>query len=139
MRRRIIASVTSWCLLLLTLGGPLFAAQMGTAQPAPVGPPFKIVPGTELQIKVDPQVQYNTTLVVLPDGRIYLPIIGEMVAAGLTVQELHDAIVKGFSKELRNFSVVVIPTHIPPGAGGHVSMAGEVRSPGVLNVGDNTT
>ena len=28
MRRRIIASVTSWSLLLLSLGGPLFAAQM---------------------------------------------------------------------------------------------------------------
>jgi len=138
MRRRIVASVTSWCLLLLSLGGPLYAAQMGAAQPAP---PFRLQPGDQVQITVEPQgMQFNRTVVVLPDGRIYYPVVGELVVAGMTVQELHDALVKGLSKELRNFTVTVSPIPGPrTREGARATITGEVRQPSVLGVADNTT
>jgi len=141
MRRRIVASVTSWCLLLLSLGGPLFAAQAGAGQPAPP-PPYKLQPGDQVQISVDPQHgPYDRQVVILPDGRIYYPVVGEIVAAGLTVPQLRDALQQGLMKELRNFTVTVIPTivHPPGGPQNRATITGEVRQPSVLSVQDNTT
>src|SRR5262249_8365051 len=125
MRRRIIASVTSWCLLLLSLGGPLFAAQMAE-QPAQ---PYRVRPGDRLHIDVIPQTQYTRDVVVLPDGRIYFPIVGEVTAAGKTVPELTDIIQRGLAKELRNHTVTigVEPREVAPGAQPRVTLMGEVR------------
>ena len=116
MRRRIIASLTSLCVLLLSLGGPAFAfaAQaggQGAGQPGgaqPPMPPYKLRPGDQIRITVQPQGGiYNVELPIGPDGRIYYPVVGEVIAAGKTIPELTQILTTGLMKELRNFTVTV--------------------------------
>jgi protein involved in polysaccharide export with SLBB domain len=133
VKRRIIASATSLCLLLLSLGGPLFAAQMGD-QPEP---PYKLRAGDIIRITVSPQHNgYDVELPILPDGRIYYPEIGEIIAAGKTVTELTALIQTGLAKVLRNHQVTIIPTKIvdrpggvAPGQAGRIGIMGAVKQP----------
>lgn len=144
MRRRYIASLTSLCLLLSALGGPLFAAQAAAGQPAPQ-PRYRIKAGDLVDVTVLPQgAPYNRQLKVLPDGTITYPEIGEIVVAGKTIQELTDVITAGLVKAgLRNPRVTI---SVQPGPGpggeqgavGRVVVLGQVRQPGAFNLGPNT-
>lgn len=137
MRRRMIASLTSLCLLLLPLGGPLFAAQAGGATQPP--PRYKLKPGDRLNIDVIPQgLQYNKVLVIQPDGYIYYPVVGEVYATGKTVLEIKDAITLGLAMELRNYRVNVT---VEPAATsavtiepGKVVILGAVRTPNLVQM-----
>jgi polysaccharide export outer membrane protein len=157
MRRRIIASLTSLCVLLMSLGGPLFAAQaggqeagQGASQPAGTQPPaaLKLIRGDVIKITVDPQhMRFDVELPIQPDGRIYYPVVGEIIAEGKTIPELTDLIKMGLAKELRNYTVTIQLTHVAPRAGGQavqgqpqgrVTILGAVKQPLVVqNVPEN--
>ena len=49
----------------------------------------------------------QSNLLVRPDGKVYLPLIGEVQAAGLTAPQVADAIVKRSSSSLRDPKVAV--------------------------------
>src|SRR6185369_863008 len=49
----------------------------------------------------------QANLLVRPDGKVYLPLIGEVQAAGLTAPQVADAIVKRSSGSLRDPKVAV--------------------------------
>ncbi len=139
MRLGLKASFTALCLL-LALGGPLFAAQAGAGGVQP-RERYRIKPGDRVQILVFPQgAIYNQTLVVQPDGRIYYPVVGEIVAEGKTVPEIQQAIFDGLREELRNYRVtvtvdpaVVREERVP----GRVTILGAIRSPGVQPMQEN--
>lgn len=152
MRRRVIAAVTSLSFILLSLGGPVFAAQMqqpGGAQQPP--PPYRLRPGDVITVTVTPQGGvYNRQVKILPDGRIYYPVVGEVVAAGKTVTEVRDILDRGLAAELRGHRVSVDVTPGPdpvPGAPGgraiddqgrgRVTVMGAVRQPQVLGLLEN--
>jgi len=54
-------------------------------------PPYRIGPGDVLQITVwnEPQVS-QASIIVLPDGKINLPLVGEIAVAGSTLKEIES-------------------------------------------------
>lgn len=65
---------------------PAAAVVRSPAWQAP--PVFALAPGDELEIKLADQSYLNETAKIRPDGRITLPKIGDLMAAGLTPEAL---------------------------------------------------
>jgi len=86
---------------LLLLSIPLLPGQV-TAQEA-----YRIAAGDSITVQVLRHADFNTQLVVRPDGRITYPLIGEIEVVGKTVAELTDLITKALSEELRAPQVVI--------------------------------
>lgn len=72
----------------------------------------------------------QANLLVRPDGKIYLPLIGEVQAAGLTAPQLADAIIKGSSTSLRDPKVAV---NVRTMNLTRIFVGGEVYKPGFVN------
>lgn len=73
----------------------------------------------------EPEVSRNVT--VRPDGRISLPLIGDVLAAGLTPAELQRALKTQFTKFLTNPEVSVIIADI---RSQRINVLGQVLRPG---------
>ncbi len=69
---------------------------------------YIIQPGDSIDISFYFHPDNNQqNLLVRPDGKVYLPLIGEVQAAGLTAPQLAEAIVKRSSVSLRDPKVAV--------------------------------
>jgi polysaccharide export outer membrane protein len=99
---------------------------------APFTPEYLIGPGDTLDISVWKEEALTKTVVVLPDGKISFPLIGQVEAAGRTVddlkQEIAKRIVKFAPKEEVNLEVKQVNSML-------VYVIGRVNQPGrfVLN------
>jgi polysaccharide export outer membrane protein len=83
--------------------------------------------GDKLRIEVYKDAQLSQALQVRPDGKITLPLIGDVVAAGLTPIGLDDAITKALREYVTNPVVAVIVVEATPPT---VYVMGEVTHPG---------
>src|SRR5688500_7658958 len=54
---------------------------------------YRLVPGDKLRIEVYKDQQLSQSLQVRPDGKITLPLVGDVSAEGRTSTELRDALV----------------------------------------------
>lgn len=72
----------------------------------------------------------QTNLLVRPDGKVYLPLIGEVQAAGLTAPQVAETITKRSSTSLRDPKVAVNVRTLNPT---RVFVGGEVAKPGFVN------
>lgn len=102
-----------------------------TPRDTSVSADYRLVAGDKLRIEVYKDPQLSQSLQIRPDGKITLPLVGDLAAAGRTALELRDAIV-GSLKEYNSSpalkdSVTVIVTETMPQT---VSVIGEVNSPG---------
>jgi polysaccharide biosynthesis/export protein len=91
----------------------LTAAQTSASKGTPGLEDYRIGAGDVLQISVwkEPDVSVPE-VVVRVDGRITLPLIGEVQAAGLTPQELQDFLPTKWSQYISNPVVTVIAKQI---------------------------
>ncbi|HYN19872.1 MAG TPA: polysaccharide biosynthesis/export family protein, partial [Thermoanaerobaculia bacterium] len=71
----------------------------------------------------------QANLLVRPDGKVYLPLLGEVQAAGLTAPQLAEAITKRSSANLRDPKVAVNVRTLNPT---RVFIGGEVFKPGFV-------
>ena len=117
------------------------AAQSPTppASPAPVGTTgasrkaadtsadYRLVPGDKLRIEVYKDAQLSQSLQVRPDGKITLPLVGDVPASGRTSNELRDTIAAALKEYITTpvVTVIVVET-VPP----VYYVVGEVNSPG---------
>jgi polysaccharide export outer membrane protein len=87
------------------------------------------VPGDKLRIEVYKDTQLSQSLQVRPDGKITLPLIGDVTAEGRTSIELRDTLVTSLKEYNTNpvVTVIVVET-VPP----MFYVMGEVNSPGAL-------
>jgi protein involved in polysaccharide export with SLBB domain len=105
-------------------------------------PEYRIVPGDQLAFNFGPQgdVMVTSDLVriqrVRPDGRISVFPIGDVVAAGRTVRELEDELVRLLAGELRRPRVTIEVTEV---AGNEVHILGRVERPGSYKAGPYMT
>jgi polysaccharide biosynthesis/export protein len=90
---------------------------------------YRIVPGDKLKIDVYKDAQLSQALQVRPDGKITLPLIGDVAAEGRTSSELRDALVTSLKEYNTNpvVTVIVVET-VPP----VFYVMGEVNGPGSL-------
>jgi polysaccharide export outer membrane protein len=101
---------------------------------APVAKPsapasYVIQDGDQLDVKFFYNPELNESVVVRPDGRISLQLVGEVQAAGKTPAELDKELTDMYSQELRKPTVTVI---VKSFAGQRVYVGGEVNTQGLI-------
>lgn len=71
---------------------------------------YKLEAPDEIAISVFPQSELDRTVTIRPDGKISLPLIGDVSAEGLTPGELAGELTTKFSEYVKNPAVSVIVT-----------------------------
>jgi polysaccharide biosynthesis/export protein len=97
---------------------------------------FKLGPDDVIQISVYQEKDLDTTVPVRPDGKISIPLIGEMPASGKTAIELQKEIAQRYTRFYAEPAVTVIVKEINSPK---VSVLGEVKSPGTYKIKDRAT
>jgi polysaccharide export outer membrane protein len=122
---------------------PAAKSAAAPAPPAPAVRPLSAAPtdyviGPEdvLQVSVWKNETLSRVVPVRPDGKISLPLLHDIQAAGLTAMQLRDKISKALGEFMPNPEVSVIVTDV---RSFRVSVMGEVQRPGVLLLRSSTT
>ena len=142
---RVIASVSSAILLSAAVSAHAPQPQKPAATPAT--PPatsgkaaaprtdtstdYRLVAGDKLRIEVYKDTQLSQSLQIRPDGKITLPLVGDLPAAGRTSIELRDAITAALrpyneSPNLADMVTVIVVETVPA----TIYVMGEVNNPG---------
>jgi len=103
------------------------------------GPVYKIGPGDSLQISVWRNPELSVSVPVRPDGRISVPLIADLRAAGKTPTELANEISEGLSKYIQEPVVTVIVTGFVGPLTQQVRVVGEAVQPKAIPYRDNMT
>lgn len=117
------------------------AAAAATAEASTVSAPrqprgYVIGPDDVLQIVFWREKELSGDVVVRPDGRISLPLLNDVVAAGRTPEELREALVQEASRYLGNPNPTVVVKEI---RSRKVFITGAVEKPGPYIVTSPTT
>jgi polysaccharide export outer membrane protein len=125
-------------LVVIAIGSTVAHAQcLTTGSAAPHGDSeFKLGPDDVIQISVYQEKDLDTTVPVRPDGKISIPLIGEMPASGKTAIELQKEIAQRYTRFIAEPAVTVIVKEINSPK---VSVLGEVKSPGTYKIKDRAT
>jgi polysaccharide export outer membrane protein len=139
----------TWLLVsVAVLTGVLLVGDAGAQQastrstPAPpaastaVPPDYVIGPEDMLQISVWKNDSLSRQLPVRPDGKISMPLLHDIQAAGLTPMQLRDKITAGLQEYMPSPEVSVTVLEV---RSYRVSVLGEVQKPGVLQLKAPTT
>ncbi|MEJ0071253.1 MAG: polysaccharide biosynthesis/export family protein [Pseudomonadota bacterium] len=116
---------------------PAAPARVASEQAAFMAQPYRIRSGDMLEVKHRLATELNDLAVVRPDGRISLPLIPSMAAAGSTTDELETVLKQAYARDLRNVEL--------SGAGcaasrpQRVFVGGEVERPGMVDLIDGQT
>ena len=85
--------------------------------------------GDELALDFYMSPEFNDDVVVRPDGKVSLRLVGDLPAADLTPAQLADDLNQAYSSELRSPSISI---HIKNTPGRRVYVEGEVTKPGAI-------
>ncbi len=88
---------------------------------------YRLAPGDKLRIEVYKDQQLSQSVQVRPDGKITLPLIGDMEAAGQAPVALRDSIATALKEYVTNPTVTVI---LVEAAASLAYVVGEVYHPG---------
>ena len=97
---------------------------------------YKLGPGDKLRVEVYKQEQLSQTLQIRPDGKITLPLVGDVPAAGSTPLELRDTLSTALKDYVQNPVVTVI---VQEAVAAQISIIGEIGSPGIQVLNGSTT
>ena len=103
-------SLLRWPLMILVVALLIVPPSASRAQVSDKA--YIIGPEDVLEIQVWERKDLNQTVFVRPDGRTSLPLVGEIMVAGKTVQELQDHLAKVYDKTSQNAVVTVIVREI---------------------------
>jgi hypothetical protein len=81
-----------------------YLTKVGTTPPQD----YQIQVGDQLDIKFFFNPELNETVLVRPDGRIALQLIGELPIVGHTVEQIRTILIKNYSGQLKNPEVAVL-------------------------------
>lgn len=115
------------------------AAASPAAAPEPksvAGPEYVIGADDALHISVWKEPDLTATLPVRPDGKISLPLLNDVQAAGLTPMQLAESLTTRLKKYVADPRVTVVVTQINSK---RVFLVGEVLHPGPLPLLPNMT
>lgn len=116
---------------LLSLGG--CATTSPTVMNAPAVAPavehYIIGPGDTLQIFVRDNPNLNTDVPVRPDGRISIPLVQTIVAAGKTPEQLADDLEQALGKYIQSPLVTVIVKNFVGAYSQQVRVVGQATTP----------
>jgi len=111
-------------------------------RPGPVGvfqqwvefePEYTLVPGDQLDIVVASAPELSRTLTVGPDGRVVMPMVKPVMAAGRSFSWLQAQLTAAMAQQLRDPTLTVTPRAYAPEqiyVGGQVGQPGTYTLPG---------
>jgi polysaccharide export outer membrane protein len=108
----------------------------GAVPPSAAPPDYVIGPEDMLQISVWKNESLSRLVPVRPDGKISLPLLHDVQAAGLTAMQLRDKLATALAEYMPNPEISVIVNEV---RSLRVSVLGEVQKPGVLQLRSTTT
>lgn len=97
--------------------------------PANTAADYRLQPGDKIHIEVYHDQDLSPSLQIRPDGKITLPLLGDIAAAGHTSIELRDQIATSLKDYITNPVVTVMVMETTPQV---VYVMGEVNKPGTL-------
>ena len=103
------------------------AGARDTARAIPDPNQYRLAPGDKLRIEVYKDQQLSQSVQVRPDGKITLPLIGDVDAAGQPPVALRDSIASALKEYVTNPTVTVI---LVEAAASLAYVVGEVFHPG---------
>jgi polysaccharide export outer membrane protein len=112
------------------------------AEPKPkaadVASDYRLMNGDKLRIEVYKDEQLSQSLQIRPDGKITLPLVGDVTAAGKTAMELDTTITEALREYVKSpaLDVTVIVVETVPMM---VHVIGEVNAPGAKPVTGETS
>lgn len=118
---------------------PSAAGDADTKQPPPapmVDREYRLGPGDKLRIEVYKDQQLSQSVQIRPDGKITLPLVGDMEATGRTPLELRDSIATSLKEYMTNPVVTVI---VVEAVASQVFIMGEVSKSGPIQLNGPTT
>ncbi len=128
---------------LLLMGGWAMAQDTPPAQPAASdtamaanGSDYVIGPEDVLHVAVWKEADLTATLPVRPDGKISLPLLNDVQAAGLTPMQLADSLTEKLKKYVASPRVTVVVTAINSK---RIYLVGEVSHTGAIPMLPNMT
>ena len=92
---------------------------------------YHLQPGDELFITVWREEELNRQMVVLPDGRISYPLVGHVMAAGKSAQDLENYLSQKLQEFITEPQVNVSVTSV---AGNVAFVFGQVNRPGPIQM-----
>ena len=142
--RRLCALLFGWALFVTTawaqgLDKKASPTAGKTVEPAPAtnaNSDYRIGPQDVLRIDVWKEPDISRTIPVRPDGKISLPLMNDVQAAGQTAMELATLIREGLSKYINSPQVTVSVTEINSR---RIYVTGEVMRPGAQPLLPNMT
>ena len=115
---------------------PVVDPSRAASKAPPTAADYRLMVGDKLRVEVYKDSQLSQSLQVRPDGKITLPLAGDISAAGRTPLELRDGIVDSLKAYISNPVVTVIVVETMPKM---VYIVGEVNSPGPHPMSGPTT
>jgi len=119
--------VLSWLLL-----APLQAAEIGGVT---VQADYRVQPGDVLFVSVWDEEQLQREAVVRPDGSFAFPLVGDVQAAGRSVDQIRADITRRLQKYIPEAAVTVSVKKI---VGNKIFVLGQVKRPGEFVINANT-
>jgi polysaccharide export outer membrane protein len=115
---------------------PATAAATSAPAASPAGPEYVIGPDYVLHIAVWKEADLTATLPVRPDGKISLPLLNDVQAAGMTPMQLAISLTEKLRKYLADPRVTVVVSQINSK---RVYLVGEVNRTGAMPMLPNMT
>jgi polysaccharide export outer membrane protein len=97
---------------------------------------FRLGPDDVIDVSVYQDKGLDRTVPVRPDGKISLPLIGEMPASGKTPTDLQKEIAQRLKQYIADPTVTVVVKEVNSPK---VSILGEVKTPGMYKIKDRAT
>lgn len=108
---------------------PTTTAPAAGARSAAPAVDYRLVTGDKLRIEVYKDAQLSQSAQIRPDGKITLPLVGDVAAAGRTSTDLRDAIAAALKEYITNPLVTVIVVETVPET---IYVMGEVNAAGTI-------
>jgi polysaccharide export outer membrane protein len=117
----------------LATASPALAAGPESGATIPGASDYHLALGDKLRIEVYRDAQLSQSVQIRPDGKITLPLVGDLDASGRTPIELRDVIARQLKDYMTNpvVTVIVVETKAPV-----AYVMGEVNHPGSVPLGD---
>lgn len=100
---------------------------------------YRVNPGDELQVSVWREDQLQRTVMVLPDGTLSFPLVGQIAGAGRTTREIEQSIVERLASKYVDGNVPDVTVAVSKTSGLQFSVIGKVRSTGIFTPGRYVT
>jgi polysaccharide export outer membrane protein len=97
---------------------------------------FRLGPEDVIEVSVYQEKELGGTVPVRPDGKISIPLIGEMPASGKTATQLQQEITLKYAQFVSAPAVTVVVKEVNSPK---VSVLGEVKNPGVYKIKERST